>query len=271
MTDPAARSRVAVVTGAVGAIGSAVVAALLDGGYTVVGIDRLDPQSDAARELRREDRHSGERAAAGRYVSLLADVRDIEAVAGCARVAQEIGDVCHVVGVAGGAVPGEPVADDPALIDLDMFRASLELNLVSQFTVVREFVPLVRKATAAYGDASLTMTSSINGVVGMRMPGYSAAKAGLLGLVRVLANQLGRDGIRVNAVSPGTVRTARTERIWAHDDGHFERLERRCPTASLATPEDVAAVVMMLVNTPGVTGQNLIVDGGQTSTWAGSP
>ncbi len=97
------------------------------------------------------------------------------------------------------------------------------------------------------------------------MPAYSAAKAGLTGLMHGLVVPLGRDGIRVNVVAPGTIRTPRTERIWGHVDGHFERLEAGTALGRLGTPEDVAraylAVIALLTH---VTGTVLVVDGGQS-------
>jgi NAD(P)-dependent dehydrogenase (short-subunit alcohol dehydrogenase family) len=69
----------------------------------------------------------------------------------------------------------------------------------------------------------------------------------------------------VNVVAPGTIRTPRTERIWAGTEGHFERLAARTATGRLGTPDDVARTfVSLAVDLLHVTGQVLVVDGGQT-------
>jgi NAD(P)-dependent dehydrogenase (short-subunit alcohol dehydrogenase family) len=96
------------------------------------------------------------------------------------------------------------------------------------------------------------------------MPAYSAAKAGLVGMMRALTAPLGAEGIRVNVVAPGTVRTPRTERIWSSDPGHFERLERGTALGKLGTPDDVSRVFVALATwLTHVTGQVIVVDGGQ--------
>jgi 3-oxoacyl-[acyl-carrier protein] reductase len=264
MTSP--RPSVTVVTGASGALGSAMVTALLEAGHRVVGIDRVDARAVVQAGLRDDGEHPGLKAGDD-YVHLVADVCDTEQVDACARPVASFGEVAHLVGVAGGAVTGEAMVEDPADVTPEMFRASVELNLVSQFVVVRAFLPSLRAWAAKTGDASITLISSINGVVGMAMPGYSAAKAGLLGLVRVLAGQLGADGVRVNAVVPGTVRTPRTARAWAHDPQHFDALAARAALHRLTSPEEVAAAALSLVGATGITGQDLVVDSGQTSTW----
>ena len=83
-------------------------------------------------------------------------------------------------------------------------------------------------------------------------------------MMHALVPPLGREGIRVNVVAPGTVRTPRTERIWAGDDGHWERLEASTALGRLGTPDDVArAYLALATQLTHVTGQVLVVDGGQ--------
>ena len=96
------------------------------------------------------------------------------------------------------------------------------------------------------------------------MPAYSAAKAGLIGLMHALVSPLGAKGIRINVIAPGTIRTPRTERIWAHRPEHFQRLATGTALGRVGAPEDVGraflAVATLLTH---VTGQVLVVDGGQ--------
>jgi 3-oxoacyl-[acyl-carrier protein] reductase len=235
------------VTGAAGAIGSATAEAFLAAGWAVLGIDRTEGVLDV---IEHPD-----------YRGVVADAGDEAAVAGA--VAGLEVPLRHVVGVAGGALPAEPrTAEHPLELGVEEFSASLAANLTSQFAVTRATVPALRRST---GDRSVTFTSSFNALSAQGMPAYSAAKAGLIGMMHGLVRPLGREGIRVNVVAPGTVRTPRTERIWGHVEGHFARLEEGTALGRLATPDDVArshyATACVLTH---VTGQVVVVDGGQT-------
>ena len=236
------------VTGAAGALGRATVKAFREAGFPVVGFD-TDPAVVPAMEQ-------------ADYAGFAVDVRDERAVEKALRQAHERGPLHHVVGIAGGALPDEPpTQDDPAALQPDVFRASLELNLTSQFVVLRAALPWLRESS---GDRSITLTSSLNALTGCGMPAYSAAKAGLIGMMHALVAPLGAEGIRVNVVAPGTIRTPRTERIWAHDQGHWGRLEAGTALGRLGTPDDVAESYLALATRlTHVTGQVLVVDGGQ--------
>lgn len=247
---------VVLVSGAAGAIGSAAARAFLEAGFAVVGLDR-----DRDVEAALGDGYSG----------LPVDLEDEAALERAIASARSAGRLLHVVGVAGGALPDEPRSQrDPAEVSLELFRASLEANLITQFALLRATLPWLRQTAGA--DRSVTFTSSINALSGAGLPAYSAAKAGLIGMARALAVPLGREGIRVNVVAPGSIRTPRTERIWGHVAGHFERLEAGTALGRLGTPEDVAraflAVATLLTH---VAGQVLVVDGGQLVTRRESP
>ena len=240
---------VVLVTGAGGAIGGATAQAFLEQGFDVVGFDldlgsRVMPAGD-------------------RYLGLVVDVRDQTAVADAMARAADRGPLRHLIGVAGGALHEEPrTQDDPGALSPDVFRSSVEVNLISQFTVLHAAVGWLYDSGP--GDRSVTFTSSFNALSGQGMPAYSAAKAGLVGMMHALTGPLGRAGIRVNVVAPGTIRTPRTERIWGDDPDHFARLEATTAIGRLGRPEDVAATFVGLATTlTHVTGQVLVVDGGQ--------
>jgi len=236
---------VVLVSGAAGAIGAATADAFLAAGWRVVGLDR-DPAVAAPRPG---------------YRGIAVDLRDEPALAEAITAAEAAGPLVHVVGIAGGALPEEPVTqDDPADLDPGIFRASLDANLTTQFLLLRASLPWLRRGS---GDRSVAFTSSWNALAGAGMPAYSAAKAGLIGMMRALVGPLGKEGIRVNVVAPGTIRTPRTERIWSGDPGHFERLEASVPLGRLGSPGDVAQAFVGLAGLPHVTGQVLVVDGGQ--------
>lgn len=241
-------SGVVLVTGSAGAIGTATVRRFLEAGYGVVGLDREEPDGP-------ED---------PAYAAFRVDLLEGDALQAAIAEARGTGPLRHVVGIAGGALPEEPrTQDDPALLDPDAFRASIELNLVTQWRVLHAVTPWLREGAGA--DRSVTFTSSFNALSGQGMPAYSAAKAGLIGMTRALTGPLGAEGIRVNVVAPGTIRTPRTERVWAHVPDHFERLEATTALGRLGTPDDVARAYLALArDLTHVTGQVLVVDGGQT-------
>ncbi len=243
--DPA----LVLVTGAAGAIGSATVAAFLNVGFRVAGLDR-DPSVLMSRSER--------------YVGYQVNLEETSRLADVVGSACDRGDLSHVIGIAGGALSEEALNRDIAELDPALFRASVEANLVTQFLVVRSVLPWLRRG--AKRNRSIALTSSFNALSGWGMPAYSAAKAGLIGLVYALTGPLGNDGIRINAVAPGTIQTERTRRIWAQEAGHFERLEAGTATGRLGTPEDVANTFLSLATMlTHVTGQVLVVDGGQST------
>lgn len=237
-------------TGAAGALGSATVRVFLDDHWDVIAVDR-----EAAVDQPDHDRPRA------RQVVIDLGGEDAEAA-----VTAAIGDrpLHHVVAIAGGALRGEPeTQDDPLMLDPELFRASVDANLTTQFVTARATLAALRRAAEV--DRSITFTSSFNALSAQGMPGYSAAKAGLVGMMHALVDPLGRDGIRVNVVAPGTVRTPRTEALWGSVPGHFDRLERGTALGRLGSPEDIArtnlAVATLLTHT---TGQVIVADGGQT-------
>jgi NAD(P)-dependent dehydrogenase (short-subunit alcohol dehydrogenase family) len=231
------------VTGAAGGLGSGLVAALAARGTPVVALDRLPVESGWAQ-------------------GYVADLRDPGAVAEALATATAAGaTISHVVSIAGGALPAEKTCTDPAALPLDVFRETVEQNLTSAWITIQAALPHLR---AADGDRSITLTTSTDALASYGLPGYAAAKAGLTGLVRSLAATLGADGIRINAVAPGDVPTARNVREWAHVPGWYDRLREASVLDRLGTPEDMAAAYLALIDLRHVTGQTLIVDGGQT-------
>jgi len=251
MRDALAPVSAVLVTGAAGGLGSALTDALLARGDQVVALDRTAVE---AREGMR---------------SYAVDLLDEAAVVAALADATAAGPgIRHVVAIAGGALPDEKACVDPAELTLEVFRRSLDQNLITAWITLRAALPHLR---AVDGDRSITLTSSTDALAAYGLPAYAAAKAGLLGLVRSLAATLGADGIRINAVAPGDVPTERNVREWAHVPGWYDRLREASVLDRLGTPPDIAATYLALIDLQHVTGQTIIVDGGQTIARPGEP
>lgn len=146
-------SALVLVTGAAGAIGSATVEAFLERGFLVVGIDR-----DSAVTTRKNS--SG-------YTGILVDLESPAVVVDAIRELSKFGDLAHVVSLAGGALPAETEHKDVLELDELTFTATLRANLVTQFTLIRAVLPLLR---ANRGDRSISLTSSFNALSGWGCP-----------------------------------------------------------------------------------------------------
>lgn len=134
----------------------------------------------------------------------------------------------------------------------------LQTNLTGAYRAARQVVPPM----AARKNGVIINVSSISGMKGM--PGqanYSAAKAGLIGLTRSLAKELGRYHIRVNAVAPGFVETDMVEKM---DEGTRQAAVSQIPLGRFATPEDIAHLLVFLSSDYAayINGETVVIDGG---------
>jgi NAD(P)-dependent dehydrogenase (short-subunit alcohol dehydrogenase family) len=145
-----------------------------------------------------------------------------------------------------------------------------------EFAVTLRGAGLMARAALAgmalRGKGAIVSVASVNGLLALGNPAYSAAKAGLLNLTRSIAVEYGAKGIRANAVSPGSVRTehpAWQERL-ERDPAIFEKLARWYPVGRVGTPDDIAAAIAFLAADEAafVNGANLVVDGGLTAGMA---
>ena len=176
---------------------------------------------------------------------------DVETAVGA--IAEHFGQLDLLVNVAGGDTASGSLAD----ADDQTWLRMLDLNLLGVVRCCRAALPHLRSST--FGPAIVTV-SSINGQVALGSEPYSAAKAGLTSLTQNLAASLGPDGIRVNAVAPGTIRT----RNWDGQPGGADLMRPLYVLGRVGEPDDIAAAVAYLGSGDAawVTGQVLPVDGG---------
>lgn len=179
----------------------------------------------------------------------ITDVADVEAVT--AGVGERYGRIDVLVHVAGGDT-ANPSADDGSE---ERWLKLVDLNLQGPARTTRAAIPWLRRSAGG----AIVAVSSVNGLMAIGGEPYSASKAGLGSLVQNLAVRLGPDGIRVNAVAPGTIRT----RVW---EGQGDPDGRRAwyPLGRIGESADVAAAIAFLASGEAawITGHVLPVDGG---------
>ena len=241
--------RLALVTGGVGGIGTAVCRRLASDGHKVVANYAI-PGSEA--------RWREAMDAAGLDESQVAlafgDVTDFEAMGRMGRsIAEEHGPVEILVHCAG-------ITRDSTFrkMTLEQWRSVLATNLDSAFNVTRHLID----GMVERGWGRIVNISSVNATRGQfGQTNYASAKAGLLGFTKSLAQEVVRKGVTVNAISPGYVQT---DMVMAIREDVRQKIVSEIPAGRLARPEEIADAVAFLVSEQAayITGSNLSVNGG---------
>lgn len=252
-------SRVAVVTGGASGIGAAVVRRFLDEGASVVVADLREPAADGPVQ-----------GPADRVRFCRVDVTVESDVAAAVDLAVErFGRLDVMVNNAGVVGVSGPV-DRTTEADWDETVAVL---LKGVFLGTKHAARVMKPQ----GSGAIVNTSSTAGLVGGLGPhAYTAAKHGVIGLTRSVANELGPHGIRVNAVAPGSTVTPLVANLGggepADEAAVAERLGSRVLLGAAIRPEDVADGVLYLAGDEAraVTGHTLVIDAGQTSSGTGT-
>jgi 2,3-dihydro-2,3-dihydroxybenzoate dehydrogenase len=254
MTTNSFGGRVAVVTGAAGGIGAAVVRALQTAGCLVAAFDR---GAVALKALG---------GPADRLYPRVVDVRHAgEVDVAVAAVEREVGPIAFAVSVA-GVLSTEKVVDTSDEAFADVFDVNVRGVFNLSRAVARHMIPRRR-------GAIVTVSSNAASVPRHGMATYAASKAAATMFTRCLGLELAEFGIRCNIVAPGSTRTPMQEAMWSAGSseqaviaGSLETYRPGIPLRRIAEPEDVAAAVVFLLSDEArhITMTDLYVDGGAT-------
>nr|WP_281430440.1 2,3-dihydro-2,3-dihydroxybenzoate dehydrogenase [Salinicola acroporae] len=244
--------KIALVTGANGGIGKALVTLLLESGAIVVATDLTVPNDEGSMP--------------SRLLAEALDVADAEAVdALVERVERELGPIDIGLNVAGVLQSGtvETITDDE-------WRRVFAVNSDGVFHLSRA---LARVMTSRRRGAIVTVSSNAAGVPRHAMAAYAASKAAATMFTRCLGLELAPVGIRCNIVAPGSTLTPMQTGMWVDEQGAQrviaglpEHYKAGIPLGKLATPDDIAHSVMFLLSDQAghITMSDLYVDGGAT-------
>jgi NAD(P)-dependent dehydrogenase (short-subunit alcohol dehydrogenase family) len=250
---PLLENHIAVVTGAGSGIGRAITSGYAREGARVV---LLDVNEQAASEAAKEIRDGG-----GKAESFALDVtrrEDCIAVAG--QIAGKVGQVSILVNNAGIARRNGMLGAAEAVIK--DWEDIIATNLTGVFNVTHAFLGPLRAARGR-----IVNIGSIQSFVHVRTPSspaYTASKHGVLGFTRALATELGKDGVRVNAIGPGFIETPINEKVRASNPELAKMFIDHTPLARAGKPEDIVGPAIFLASdlSAYVTGSIVMADGG---------
>ena len=234
--------QLAVITGAGGGIGRELVRTFLQAGAKVVACD-----IDASRM---EGLNGVERVAF--------DLTDVSACEAAARQIEGIGPIDILINNAGGSR-----ADTFDQVSDNMWRTEIDLNLNGARHFTDRVLPGMRRRRAG----TIVFIATVNASAHFGNPAYSAAKAGLVAYCKALAVEYGRDGIRANYVSPGSVITSAWDGRLAANPKLLDKVNSFYPLGRTVTVSEVSLATLFLASNlaSGITGTELLVDAGLTA------
>ena len=252
-------SKIAVVTGAGSGIGRATSIVFAEESAHVICADiNLETADQVAKEIKENG---------GKATPLYIDVASEESVMKFAEECKRLfGKVDILFNNAGIDTAGGKLHE----YEVDLWDKIMNVDLRGTFLVSKYIIPLMMPSGGA-----IVNCSSVSGIAAdFNRSGYNAAKGGVSNLTRTMAIDYAREGIRVNAIAPGTIDTPLIEQILGEEGGKKFRkaYEWVDPMGRLGKPEEVAKVVLFLASEDSsyVTGESITIDGGHMAyTWPG--
>ena len=229
---PPRSGKTAVISGAAGGIGRALAEGFLAAGYGVTGIDRAAPAWTAP----------------GLTAAIL-DIRDTTTVAAFGATLDRLDVLVNAAGIIRRG----------AEFELPVFEEVVDINLTGTMRLSTACRPALAKA----GGSIVNIASMLSFFGGRLVPGYSAAKGGIVTLTKSLAIAWAGDNIRVNAIAPGWIATPMTDAL-RDDEARSRAILERTPMGRWGRPEDLVGPALFLASPAAgfVTGTVLPVDGG---------
>jgi NAD(P)-dependent dehydrogenase (short-subunit alcohol dehydrogenase family) len=236
------------ITGAAAGIGRATAERLASEGASLL---LVDVQADALAEVATRCAAAG-----GKAVAVPCDVSDpVQIAAAVQRCVDEFGRLDVLINIAGILS-----LDHTHELTLERWNQVLTINLTGTFLFCKAALPHLLQS-----GGNIVNTASTAALAGMPYgAAYGASKAGVLGLTRALAVEYGKKGVRANAVSPGSIKTAMGSRQHLPDGLDWKLIERHMPLDQGRGPEVVANVIAMLASDEGahINGESIRIDGG---------
>jgi 3-oxoacyl-[acyl-carrier protein] reductase len=238
----------AVITGAARGIGKATALLLASFGVNIGIIDIAANGLSAVNEVK---------GTKGKVIYVQGDVTDSHQIEKCmVQIAEEFGGIDFLVNNAGisSKIPFES-------LQIEDWHKIIAVNLTGAYICTKSAIQYLKEKKSS----SIVMFSSGSSITGTGgCAAYAAAKGGINSLTRALARELAVYNIRVNAVSPRTVRTKMLETVFIKDD--IIEMEKHIPLGRLGAEKEIANVVMFLLSglSSFITGETILVDGGRT-------
>lgn len=246
--------KTAVVTGGSRGIGLAIAEAFLAQGAKVLITGRKDAGLEAALAALREKGHVNARGVAAH------SARPEDAARAFEEAELAFGPVQIVVNNAAT----NPVLSPLSEMDFAVFDKIVDTNLRGYLVVAKEAIARLRRAKLGGSIINVSSVAARRSWPGLGA--YGVSKAAVDMLTRVLAAETGKDGIRVNGIAPGVVRTRFSEALWK-EPGAERAAVARVPLGRIAEPRDIAGAAVFLASDHSsyLTGQTIVLDGGMTA------
>ena len=250
------KGRAALVTGGNGGIGLGMAKGLAAAGAAVAVAGRDEAKNAQAMKALEE--------LGATAIAVTADLQDEKS---CRRMVEEAADRLGRLDILVNNA-GMNIRKPPQDLPFEAWRQVLATNLDSAFVAAQAAYPHLKRAAAGGSSGKVINTGSMMSIFGAAyLAAYAASKGGIVQLTKALACAWAKDNIQVNAVLPGWIDTAMTQRARVELEGLNERVLTRTPAGRWGTPADMAGIAVFLASPASdfVTGTAIPVDGGYSS------
>jgi len=241
-------AKTALVTGCDRGIGQAMAVALAEAGANIIGVSRhLDEEGETAKAIRSLNRS---------FKAYQTDLSDRDSLYAFINAVKKEHPPVDILINNAGIIMRKPAAEHPD----EYWDKVLSVNLDAQFILTREF----GKDMIARGAGKIIFTCSMLSYQGgINVPGYTASKSAVAGLVKAFANEWASKGVNVNGIAPGYIETDNTKAL-REDEARNKAILERIPAGRWGTPDDFKGAIVFLCSNAAayVNGTILNVDGG---------